>query len=203
MIEIVALSITIVYLGVTLGVRTWLQARRTGEGGFNGISGRVGSLEWLGGFSFIVAIVLGVLAPLVQLADLVSPIGGEPSSLQALVAAFIIVCGTIITVISQSAMGTSWRIGVDQSESTALVTHGIFGWARNPVFTGMLTTSLGIVLLIPNAVAIAGWVTLFVAVELQARCVEEPYLLAEHEDYAEYASRVGRFIPYMGRIPKH
>lgn len=201
MIELIALLITILYLGVTLGLRTWLQARRTGEGGFNGISGEVGSLEWLGGVSFIAAIALGVLAPLTQWVGLVDPIGGLPSHSQLAVAIAFICCGILITGASQSTMGNSWRIGVDQSESTALVTQGIFGWARNPVFTGMLATSFGIVLLIPNAVAIAGWVTLLVAVELQVRSVEEPYLMAEHEEYAEYAGQVGRFVPFVGKIP--
>jgi protein-S-isoprenylcysteine O-methyltransferase Ste14 len=45
------------------------------------------------------------------------------------------------------------------------------------------------------------FVGLFVAIELQVRAVEEPYLLQMHGDaYADYAVRVGRFVPAMGRL---
>jgi protein-S-isoprenylcysteine O-methyltransferase Ste14 len=72
---------------------------------------------------------------------------------------------------------------------------------RNPIFTGMLPTSLGIALLVPNALAVAAVVLLFAALEIQTRFVEEPYLLKVHGDiYRRYASRVGRFLPLVGRL---
>ena len=79
-------------------------------------------------------------------------------------------------------MGTSWRIGVDASERTDLVTTGPFALARNPIFAAMLPTSLGLALLVPNVVALIGFAALVVALELQARAVEEPYLLRVHGD---------------------
>jgi protein-S-isoprenylcysteine O-methyltransferase Ste14 len=40
-----------------------------------------------------------------------------------------------------------------------------------------------------------------VAVELQVRVVEEPYLLAMHGSaYVSYAVRAGRFVPRIGRM---
>jgi protein-S-isoprenylcysteine O-methyltransferase Ste14 len=99
------------------------------------------------------------------------------------------------------AMGTSWRIGVDDSERTDLVTDGPFALVRNPIFAAMLPTSLGLVLIVPNVAAVAGFVCLVVALELQTRAVEEPYLLRAHgSTYADYAGRVGRFVPGLGRL---
>jgi protein-S-isoprenylcysteine O-methyltransferase Ste14 len=98
-------------------------------------------------------------------------------------------------------MGTSWRIGVDPAERTALVTSGPFALVRNPIFAAMLPTALGLTLLVPSWVAIAGLLGLLVALELQVRVVEEPYLLRAHgEKYAGYAARVGRFVPGMGLL---
>ena len=98
-------------------------------------------------------------------------------------------------------MGPSWRIGVDEAERTELVTMGPFAVVRNPIFAAMLPAVLGVALLVPNAVALAGFVALFVALELQVRLVEEPYLLRAHGDrYAEYAARTGRFVPGVGRL---
>jgi protein-S-isoprenylcysteine O-methyltransferase Ste14 len=99
------------------------------------------------------------------------------------------------------AMGASWRIGVDPGERTQLVTSGPFALVRNPIFAAMLPTALGLTLLVPSWVAFVGLVGLMLALELQVRVVEEPYLLSVHrEEYAVYSARVGRFLPGVGRI---
>ena len=70
---------------------------------------------------------------------------------------------------------------------------------RNPIFASMIPTSLGLALLVPNAPAVVAFAAL--VLELQVRLVEEPYLLRTHGDrYVEYASRVGRFFPAVGRL---
>ena len=116
--------------------------------------------------------------------------------------------GLIVTVVgflgvlaAQAGMGASWRVGVDATERTELVTTGAFAVVRNPIFTAMLTTLGGLTLLVPTVVTAAAWLCLLVAVELQVRFVEEPYLLRTHRQaYASYAARVGRFVPGLGRL---
>jgi protein-S-isoprenylcysteine O-methyltransferase Ste14 len=57
--------------------------------------------------------------------------------------------------------------------------------------------------MVPSWVALAGVVALFVALELQVRVVEEPYLRRTHgAAYTDYASRVGRFVPGVGRLAR-
>jgi protein-S-isoprenylcysteine O-methyltransferase Ste14 len=74
-----------------------------------------------------------------------------------------------------------------------LVTGGPFALVRNPIFSAMVLAFLGLALLVPNAAALAGFVALVVALEVQVRLVEEPYLLRAHgARYADYAARVGR-----------
>lgn len=71
----------------------------------------------------------------------------------------------------------------------------------NPVFAAMFPTSVGLALVAPNVVAIGAVLTLLVALELQTRVVEEPYLLATHgTQYADYARRAGRFFPGTGHL---
>ena len=72
-------------------------------------------------------------------------------------------------------MGQSWRIGVDPSETTTLVRHGVFARVRNPIFTAMLIFAAGITLMTPNPLALAAFLVLLVTIELQVRVVEEPY----------------------------
>ncbi len=200
-IELAAFIAAAAYLAVALGLRTLVQRLRTGSGGFNGISGSPGSPEWLGGVGFIVAMALGLAAPLLQLAGPVESFIGEPSGTQLVIAWIAFAVGVVLTLVSQAQMGISWRIGVDAADETQLVKHGLFGFMRNPVFTGMLAAALGLMLLVPNAVSIAGWIILFAAIELQVRTTEEPYLLAAHgSEYSNYAGRVGRFLPLIGRM---
>jgi protein-S-isoprenylcysteine O-methyltransferase Ste14 len=80
------------------------------------------------------------------------------------------------TLYAQLAMGESWRIGVDEGERTALVTGGPFAIVRNPIFSAMIPTSVGLTLIVPNVVALAGLTALALALEVQVRLVEEPYL---------------------------
>jgi protein-S-isoprenylcysteine O-methyltransferase Ste14 len=54
--------------------------------------------------------------------------------------------------------------------------------------------------MVPNVVAVLALAALIVAVQLQVRVVEEPYLAAVHADsYPAYSARAGRFLPGVGR----
>jgi protein-S-isoprenylcysteine O-methyltransferase Ste14 len=198
-----ALALYLVYLAVAFGLRTWLQLRRTGESGFKGISGRPGSLEWTAGVLFGVAIAVGVAAPILDVADVLDPLDALDSTGVRATGVALFAVGLGATLYAQIAMGASWRIGVDEGERTDLVTDGPFGTVRNPIFSAMLPTSAGLALVVPNVVALAGVAALFLALEIQVRLVEEPYLLRAHgEQYREYAGRVGRFVPGLGRLAR-
>ena len=196
-----ALVLYVVYLLLAFGLRTLVQLRRTGSTGFKGIGGRPGSAEWLAGVGFAVALVLGFSAPILDLLDVVDPIGTLDGHGAHAVGTLLAVAGIAATLFAQMAMGESWRIGVDPQERTELVTSGPFALVRNPIFSAMLPTALGLTLLVPSWIAIAGLVGLVVALEVQVRVVEEPYLSRTHgETYARYARRVGRFVPGVGRL---
>jgi protein-S-isoprenylcysteine O-methyltransferase Ste14 len=190
-----------VYLALAFGLRTWLQLRRTGSSGFEGVSGRPGSAEWLAGILFGVALAIGVAAPVLALLDVVEPVKAFDSAAVHAVGLALFGIGLVGTLLAQAAMGSSWRIGVDERSRTELVTGGPFTVVRNPIFAAMLPASTGLALMVPSVVAFAGLAALFVALELQVRIVEEPYLLRTHgAEYSAYAARVGRFVPGFGRL---
>lgn len=188
-----------IYLALAFGWRSLRQRSATGSAGFRGISGPPGSLPWLGGVLFVIALVLGALAPVAELAAWIAPLADPGLPLVGLGAAMTI-AGTLGTLWSQGAMGASWRIGVSEAERTGLVTGGPFALVRNPVFSFMMLAALGLLLILPNAAALASLVALVIAIELQVRLVEEPYLLRTHGGaYAAYCAQVGRFLPGIGR----
>lgn len=189
------------YLALAFGARTLIQLRRTGASGFHGISGRPGSPEWIAGVGFVVALLVGAAAPLLALLDLAPPVAALDGTAGHVAGVVLFAGGLAATLAAQIAMGTAWRIGVDPDERPELVTTGPFGLVRNPIFAAMLPTSLGLVLMVPSVVALAGLAALVLALELQVRVVEEPYLAATlGAPYRRYAARVGRFVPGVGRL---
>lgn len=196
---VLTLALYGLYAVIAFGLRTLLQWRNTGDGGFRGLSGHALSLEWWAGVLFVVAILAGVLAPVLALVGL-EPVALLDHRAVALTGVGLAVVGIAATFGAQAQMGSAWRIGVDHDERTELVTAGVFGWVRNPIFTAMLVTGAGLGLMVPNAVALVGWVSLVVAIELQVRVVEEPYLRQLHgARFGRYLATVGRFLPWVGR----
>ena len=196
---VVALVVYLVGLALAFGARTWLQIRRTGSSGFHGISGTPGSLRWWAGALFVLALVLGALALVLALIDVVpAPDGLDGLALVGLVVA---VTGSLGVLAAQTGMGASWRIGVKETERTELVTDGWFAVVRNPIFTAMVTVQLGLALMVPTWLSVAALAFLVVAVELQVRLIEEPYLVQVHgAAYRAYAAETGRFVPAIGRL---
>ncbi|MCE4263874.1 MULTISPECIES: methyltransferase family protein [Rhodococcus] len=181
------------------GWRSAMQYQRTGSTGFRGVTGRLGSLEWIAGTGFVVAIALGVVAPALQLAAVLHPIGVLIAPAVQTMAIVLALAGIVGTLYAQNQMGESWRIGVDPTETTDLVRTGVFGLVRNPIFTAMLVFAAGITLLTPNPLALIGFALLLATIELQVRVVEEPYLRDRHGDtYRTYSRTVGRFVPRVG-----
>ena len=197
----VALGCYAVYGALALGLRSVIQIRRTGSTGFKGVSGSPGSLEWYAGILFVVAVVIGVLAPVLDVTDTLEPIAAIDGPGAHAAGLVLFGLGLAATLYAQLAMGESWRVGVDQNERTELVTGGPFAVVRNPIFAAMIPTFLGLTLMVPNVVAFAGFAALVLALEIQVRLVEEPYLRAAHgQAYTSYAARTGRFAPRVGRM---
>ena len=194
-----ALTFWGVYFIVSLALRVVLQLLRTGSTGLALMRARPGSVQWVGETLELVAIGLGVAAA--AFADTVEPLSAIDGTAGHALGIVLFAVGLFGVFASQEAMRGSWRIGQDPSEQTELVTGGPFRFVRNPIFTSLVAVQTGIGLLVPSLLAIAGVVLLVVSIELQVRLVEEPHLLASHGGrYAEYAARVGRFVPLLGRI---
>lgn len=189
-----------VYLGLAFGLRTLVHYRATGSTGFRGIAGAPGSLEWCGGVLLALAVVGGVLAPVLDVLGALRPFPALALWQLELLGAALFGVGLAGTLWSQHAMGTSWRIGVDSSERTELVAQGPFRRVRNPIFTFMVVTALGLTLLLPNLAALMALGALVLGVEIQVRAVEEPHLIRIHgQRYLAWAAETGRFMPWIGR----
>lgn len=97
-------------------------------------------------------------------------------------------------VLAQFQMSKSWRIGINQEEKTTLVSTGVFGYSRNPIFLGVIITYFGSFLIMPNALSFAIMLITYFILQIQVR-LEEEYLLRIHDkDYEQYKSKVRRWL---------
>jgi protein-S-isoprenylcysteine O-methyltransferase Ste14 len=195
-----AVGLLIVYLLFAFGVRVAVSLRTTGTTGISSLAGAP-PLELLGGGLFAAALAMGSANPVLVLSDVLEPIDGLDKTPFHAVGLVLCAVGIAGTFLAQMAMGASWRIGVDASERTELVTGGVFALCRNPIYTFMVIAWMGFALLVPTLVSLASIPVGIVAFEIQVRLVEEPHLIRTHgEPYLAWASRVGRFLPGLGRL---
>jgi protein-S-isoprenylcysteine O-methyltransferase Ste14 len=195
-----ALALYVIWLLLGFAMRAAVQRRSTGDTGVRGFGGAPGTAAWWASLLLAVSHVGGILGPIAALLGL-RPVPWLDRPWIQLTGLVVAVIGIGLSVVAQLAMGASWRIGVRGDERTTLVTEGPFGLVRNPIFSAVGLTGMGFALLVPNVVAWLLLAGLVVALELQVRLIEEPYLSRAHGvEYRAYASTVGRFVPLVGRL---
>jgi protein-S-isoprenylcysteine O-methyltransferase Ste14 len=112
----------------------------------------------------------------------------------------LIVVGLALVVCGQIDLGESWRIGIDQAARPGLVVDGLYRISRNPIFLGMFVSLVGFLLLMTTVLSLFVLIGSMLVVRYQVRR-EEMYLLEAYGiAYRSYAQRVGRFLPWMGRL---
>jgi protein-S-isoprenylcysteine O-methyltransferase Ste14 len=77
-----------------------------------------------------------------------------------------------------------------------LVTHGPYRWARHPMYTAVLLFCAGLVAVSASIWAGLGWIVL-VTVLARKAAMEEALITQAHPDYAAYAARTRRFLPWV------
>ena len=198
-----ALALVLAGLGYAFGVRSLLAWRATGDTGLRISTGPAGSAAWWAKLLFLASIGLVIAGPVIALTG-PDALLWPANSLGQVTGLAMATAGILLVVAAQHGMGNSWRVGVDAYEVTDLVTGGLFSLARNPIFTGMVTFATGLALMTPGAFSAAAVLVLIVAVQVQVRAVEEPYLTATHGPaYRRYAAHTGRFLPRIGRLRDH
>ena len=188
-----------VWFVVIFVVRSWVQKRETGDSGIRpgAFAADASTLERVAYVLLLVAFAGAVGAPIAAMAGL-EPLWNNSAMRWGGMA--MAVTGIGLTYAAQVGMGAEWRIGIDRTEVTGLVTSGVFGLVRNPIFTAMIFTAVGFALMVPHVIAVIAVVCLVVAIEMQVRFVEEPHLRRLHgTGYEQYAAEVGRFVPLIGR----
>ncbi len=192
----------ILFFGVGIVWRAWLQYRRHGHVGIVLFQ----SAGWSQRMRDMLFVLLSVLAILQVLVYAVSPRLLSPVCI-AVSPPWLVwkgaVClfgGLALMVAAQLGMGASWRVGIDEEASPGLVTGGLYRVCRNPIYLGMFISLVGLVAVLPTWPTVAILLAVFFSIRSQV-FEEEEYLIKTYGDeYREYAARIGRFVPGLGRL---
>jgi len=102
---------------------------------------------------------------------------------------------SFITIfIAQRNMANEWRIGIDNENKVNLITNGLFGISRNPIFLGVIIVFIGLFLIIPNVVTAVVLVSGIIVIQVQVRLEEEFLIASLDNEYKEYMAKVKRWL---------
>lgn len=102
---------------------------------------------------------------------------------------------SFITIfIAQRNMANEWRIGIDNENKVNLITNGLFGISRNPIFLGVIIVFIGLFLIIPNVVTAVVLVSGIIVIQVQVRLEEEFLIASLGNEYKEYMAKVKRWL---------
>ncbi len=192
----VLLAYYVLFFGIAFALPTWRLWKRYGINGLvlpkedsaHGIIGR-----WFKALiASVFAFILGRAAGL----DL-AQFGAIPWAQIELVrwAGYALLAGSAALIaLAQFHMAKSWRIGIDQSAATELVTHGLFARSRNPIFLGMRLNMLGLFLALPCAVTLAIFLVSEALISVQVRLEEVHLAETVGEAYRVYRAATPRWL---------
>jgi protein-S-isoprenylcysteine O-methyltransferase Ste14 len=158
-------------------------------------------------FRDAIAIVVPALMPCqaaiaILWPDLLAPIEVIPTSsgTVAVAGTGLLLFGSVMLVLGNLALGPAWRIGIEEGARPPLTTAGIYGVIRNPIFVSSLIVIAGYTLLLLTWLSLT-FLALFALSVVQQSAAEEAHLLRTYgANYYDYANRVGRFVPGLGRL---
>lgn len=175
--------------------RSFIQYRRNGDFGIRTAALDAPWIEILPGAIFVLTFCVAFALVLFGFVK-GTPFLYTPTITLQLVGFLIGICGIVVTMVSQFQMGDSWRIGVDQQETTPLIKHGIYARSRNPIYFGIFLFWIGICITFPQILLWACALICWICIEVIVRKIEEPYLMKVHgDDYSAYMRNTNRYKP--------
>jgi protein-S-isoprenylcysteine O-methyltransferase Ste14 len=147
----------------------------------------------------------GIILVLIQFGLLIAIIGlphGDAWAVTGLVgniAVLLIMAGLAITLFGIVSLGNSLTATPVPKATAVLRTTGMYAIVRHPIYLGLILIGLGLTVPAGSFLTAIAFVLLIVLLSYKAR-FEERLLLEKFPTYKAYAARVGRIIPFVGKL---
>ena len=106
----------------------------------------------------------------------------------------LLTLGFLSTLGIHFRLGREWRSGIDPGGPRHLISSGVYGFSRNPMFLSVAISQLGFFLAIPSLFSLVCLLVGLYTLHSQALAEETHLVGLFPEDYRDYASRVRRWI---------
>ena len=94
-------------------------------------------------------------------------------------------------------MGRNWRMAVAPDQNTELVTTGLYGLVRHPIYALSILLMTCTVVVVPT-LPVAAMAVVHIGLMLTKARNEERFLVGRHGPaYQQYMQRTGRFVPRL------
>jgi protein-S-isoprenylcysteine O-methyltransferase Ste14 len=173
----------------------WKMRRKTGRAA-NFIPaeplGRVLRLLWqpvVIAWIFLPLVASFISVPLFAFAPLIT------SPLQQWIGVAVALICFLATRVCWRRMGKSWRMGIDPTEKTELVSTGPYAYVRHPIYALSSLMMLATVMVLPSPLMIGIAMLHLLLLQWEARREEKNLSRLHGPQYDQYCARVGRFFP--------
>lgn len=107
----------------------------------------------------------------------------------------VIVSGATVNILGRIRFGANWANQATVYMTQTLVTDGVFGLIRHPLYASLVWMFLGACLEFANPVAALAVLLVFVPMMIHRARLEERLLEERFPEYAAYRQRVGMLFP--------
>lgn len=144
-------------------------------------------------FKMVIVLLFGI-----TLQPLLFPISWQqvftPGPVTTVTGITLMVLSLLLVLIAQMHLGKSWRIGIDTSTKTDLITSGIYRHSRNPIFLGMRVALLGFFLATLTFPVLITLLMGEILMQMQVRLEEEHLSRLHGKTYHTYQQHTRRWI---------
>jgi protein-S-isoprenylcysteine O-methyltransferase Ste14 len=183
--------------------RPWLQRRRHGTWGIVVFKGNLAQNVRDVMLVVLPVLLLGQAAVAAWWPDALALSEADrrtPPGVRVALGAVLLFGGLLLQAAAMLDLGASWRIGIEEGARPGLVSDGLYRFSRNPIFLALLAALAGYTLLLPTLLSALILVGAYLAIRQQI-AEEESYLVRTYgEQYRDYARRVGRLLPGIGKF---
>lgn len=107
----------------------------------------------------------------------------------------LMVVGCAVNLLGRRRLGRNWANQVTVYADQTLVTGGVFGVVRHPLYASLIWMFYGACLIYLNYAALLATTLVFVPAMYYRAKQEEKLLAAQFPEYEAYRRRIGMFVP--------